>query len=243
MKTIVAKDYRDLCLKAAEIIVAQVSRKKDSVLGLATGFTYLGVYEVLSKYAGLDFSKIKTLNLDEYVGLPYEHEQSYRHYMDNNLFRHINIQRENTFLPDGAAPCLEDECRRYDALINKLGIDLLLLGLGQNGHIGFNEPSDVFVPNTHVANLSESTINANSVLFGDAAKVPRKAVTMGINGIMQAERILLCVSGRKKADILEHALFGPITPSVPASVLRLNRGLTVLADEDAWGKEVKEVTE
>ncbi|NLK27321.1 MAG: glucosamine-6-phosphate deaminase [Clostridiales bacterium] len=222
MRIIKAKDYNDMSRKAANIIAAQVIMKPDSVLGLATGSTPIGTYKhLISLYqAGdLDFSEIRTVNLDEYKGLPKGNDQSYDYFMKENLFKHINIKEENSYIPDGMAEDDEEECRRYDQLIDSLkGVDLQLLGIGLNGHIGFNEPNDVFSKGTNLIKLTESTIEANSRFFESYDDIPKYAFTMGIKSIMQARKILLCVSGKSKAEILKESIEGPITPQVPASI-------------------------
>ena len=232
-----AKDYDDLSRKAANVILAQVIMKPDCVLGLATGSSPLGTYRQLIEYfkAGdLDFSKVKTANLDEYRGLPRDNDQSYYYFMHENLFKHVNINMADTNIPNGMEPDSEKECLRYEQVIADLGgIDLQLLGLGHNGHIGFNEPDDTFAKITHCVDLTPSTIEANKRFFASADDVPRQAYTMGIGTIMQARRILLIVSGKDKAQILYDVINGPITPRVPASVLQLHRDATVIADEAA----------
>lgn len=237
MKIIKAKSYADMSRKAANVLSAQVILKSDCVLGLATGSTVLGIYEHLvnrHKEGDIDFSDVRTVNLDEYVGLPKDHEQSYRYYMDANLFRHININPGNTHLPNGTAENIEEECHRYDVLIERLGgIDLQLLGLGNNGHIGFNEPDDAFEKLTHCVQLKEVTRKANARFFESEAQVPREAITMGIKSIMQAKRIVLCVNGTQKAEILKQVLTGPVTPALPGSILQMHPNLTVVADEEA----------
>ena len=223
--------------KAANVFFAQLIAKPDSVLGLATGSSVLGVYENLIGYyknGDLDFSRIKTVNLDEYVGLDRDNEQSYRYYMDNNFFKHINIKKESTTLPDGLAKDLHHECVKYNIHIEGFrGLDIQLLGLGHNGHIGFNEPGAEFIKETHVVELDESTVKANSRFFADEKDVPKQAITMGIQNIMQAKKIVLCVSGIPKAKILKAVLFGEVTPQIPGSILQLHPDLTVVADEDA----------
>lgn len=235
MRIIRAKDYDEMSRRAAEIIAAQVIIKPDCVLGLATGGSPVGTYQELRrKYeAGvLDFSRVKTVNLDEYVGLPADHEQSYARFMRENLFDHVNIDLGETHVPNGMAP--EDECRLYDALIASLGgIDLQLLGLGPNGHIGFNEPSDGFSIGTHKVALTDSTIEANKRFFAEKADVPRFAYTMGVSDIVHARRVLMVVSGKAKAETVKAAFAGPVTPRVPASILQLHRDFTLVADEDA----------
>ena len=232
MKFITVDSYDKLSRQAANIISAQVIIKPDSVLGLATGSSPLGTYRQLIDWyekGDIDFSECISVNLDEYVGLGGENDQSYRYFMNHNFFHAINIKPENTFVPNGCAEDLAAECEKYDARIADLGgIDLQLLGIGLDGHIGFNEPDDYFVKNTHVVELHESTIKANSRFFENEAEVPRKAVTMGMVSIMQAKKILLIASGKNKRDIVEKAFFGPITPKIPASILQLHPDITVI---------------
>lgn len=232
MKIIQASDYEDLSRKAANIITAQVILNERCVLGLATGSTPVGTYrQLVARYMqdDIDFSQIAAVNLDEYVGLDAGDEQSYRCFMDRHLFSHINIDPQNTHVPNGKAPDMEAECNRYEALIEQLGgIDLQLLGIGHNGHIGFNEPGQIFEKRTHIVALGESTRKANSRFFASLAEVPTHAVTMGIQSIMKAKRILLIASGTDKKEIVEQALYGPITPAVPASILQLHSDLTVI---------------
>ncbi|MBR4862698.1 MAG: glucosamine-6-phosphate deaminase [Firmicutes bacterium] len=237
MKIICTKDYEDLSRKAAELIAEQILLKPDSVLGLATGGTPLGIYRCLTQlYRNdqIDFSSVTTLNLDEYVGMAPDNPGSYAYFMEQNLFSHVNISPERCHIPSGLAKSADAECRRYDQLISVLGgIDLQLLGLGNNGHIGFNEPSDTFTAATHCVALSESTRSANARFFSSLEEVPTQAITMGMNGIMNAKQILLCVSETSKSEILREVLFGPVTPSVPGSVLQYHPNLTVIADADA----------
>lgn len=237
MRVINAKSYGDMSRKAANVLSAQVILKSNCVLGLATGATVLGIYEQLIDWyqkGDIDFTGVRTVNLDEYVGLSKDHEQSYRHYMDTNFFQQINIKLKNTHLPNGMAESIEEECKRYDALIEGLGgIDLQLLGLGHNGHIGFNEPNEAFEKLTHCVQLKETTRKANARFFEREAQVPKKAITMGIKSIMQAKRIVLCVSGAHKAEILKQVLTGPVTPALPGSILQMHPNLTVVADEEA----------
>ncbi len=237
MDIIRTSDYEEMSRKAADLMEAQLREKPDCVLGLATGSTPVGTYRELVRRAReglLHFSKAKTVNLDEYVGLPPENEQSYRYFMQKNLFDWVDIKRENTFVPDGMAKDLPKACGEYEALIRSLkGIDLQLLGIGHNGHIGFNEPGEVFEKETHLVNLSERTIKANARFFSSPDEVPRQAVTMGILSIMRARKILLLASGAQKAKIVKEAFFGPITPKVPASVLQLHPAVTLIADAEA----------
>lgn len=237
MKIIRTKDYRDMSRKAANIISAQMILKDDSVLGLATGSTPIGTYDQLVdwyKKGDLDFSKITTVNLDEYKGLPKENDQSYWYFMNKNLFSRVNIRPDYHFLPDGMNLDSANECERYEKLIDSLGgIDLQLLGLGRNGHIGFNEPCDSFPQDVHVVDLTESTIEANKRFFASADDVPKQAYTMGVGTILRAKAILLVVSGKDKATALNAVVNGPITPQVPGSVLRLHPNVIIVADEDA----------
>lgn len=235
-----AKDYEDMSKKAANIIASQIVLKPDCVLGLATGSTPIGAYKnLVEKYeqGDLDFSQVTTVNLDEYKGLPRENDQSYYYFMHDNLFDHVNVKPENTHLPDGTKEDSDEECARYEELIRTLGgQDLQLLGLGHNGHIGFNEPDAIFEKATHCVDLQESTIEANKRFFASADDVPKQAYTMGIGTIMQAKKILIIVSGEDKADIVRDAFFGPVTPQVPASILQMHSDVTLVADEAALSK-------
>jgi len=237
MRIICAKDYKEMSEMAADIIGAQVLLKPDAVLGLATGSTPIGTYEELVRRyeAGrLDFSKIKTVNLDEYRGLTRDNDQSYYYFMHSHLFDHININKNNTKVPDGMEPDAIKAGQDYENIIkNYGGIDLQLLGLGNNGHIGFNEPCDEFIDKTHVVNLTESTIEANKRFFASADDVPKQAYTMGIGSIMRAKRVLMIVSGKGKANIVKEAFFGPITPKVPASILQLHNDFILIGDAEA----------
>jgi len=234
-----AKNYQDMSRKAANIISAQIIMKPDCVLGLATGSSPSGVYKQLIEWykkGDLDFSKVTSINLDEYKGLSPENSQSYRYFMNTNLFNHINIDLSKTFVPDGLEQDAVKACADYNSIIAKAGgIDLQLLGLGHNGHIGFNEPGEAFEKETHCVNLSESTINANKRFFASEDEVPKQAYTMGIKNIMQAKKILVIVSGEDKAFILNEVINGPVTPSVPASILQLHNDVTIIADEAALG--------
>ena len=235
MKFITVDTYEKLSRQAANIISAQVILKPDSVLGLATGSSPLGTYKQLIEWyekGDIDFSKVVSVNLDEYVGLDGASDQSYRYFMNKNLFEHINIDLGNTFVPNGCAVDLAGEGKRYDEHIAELGgIDLQLLGIGLDGHIGFNEPDKYFVKSTHVVDLHESTIKANSRFFANIDEVPKRAITMGMVSIMQAKKILLIASGKEKRDILEKAFYGPITPEIPASILQLHPDITVIYSE------------
>ena len=240
MKIYKAKDYKDMSRKAANIISAQVIMKPNCVLGLATGSTPIGTYDQLVEWynkGDLDFSEVTTVNLDEYKGLPRTNDQSYYYFMHQHLFDRVNIDPERTNVPNGMEPDAEKECGRYEELIRSLGgVDLQLLGLGHNGHIGFNEPGEAFEKETHCVDLTESTIEANKRFFASADDVPKQAYTMGIKTIMQAKKILIVVNGENKAGIVERAFFGPVTPEVPASILQLHNDVTLVGDEEALAK-------
>ena len=235
-----AKDYKDMSRKAANIISAQIIMKPNCVLGLATGSTPIGTYEQLVEWyhkGDLDFSKVTSVNLDEYRGLEKYNDQSYDYFMHEHLFDKVNIHPENVNLPDGMAEDAEKECKRYEELIRSLGgVDLQLLGLGHNGHIGFNEPGAAFEKETHCVNLTERTIEANKRFFASADDVPKQAFTMGIKTIMQAKKILVIASGEDKAEILKEAFFGPVTPAVPASILQLHNNVIVVGDQAVLSK-------
>lgn len=237
MNIIRAKDYQDMSRKAANIISAQIIMKPDCVLGLATGSTPVGTYRQLIEWyekGDLDFSRVSTVNLDEYRGLAHTDPQSYYYFMQENLFDHVNIDKTATHVPDGTNPDAADACAKHEQIIKSLGgIDLQLLGLGNNGHIGFNEPGAAFEKETHLVDLAESTIRANARFFTSIDEVPKQAYTMGIRTIMQAKKILVVVSGEGKADIVSRAFFGPVTPEVPASILQMHPDVTVVCDEEA----------
>lgn len=237
MKIIKTENYSQMSRMAANLISAQVIMKPDCVLGLATGSTPIGTYEqLIERYdnGDLDFSQVTTINLDEYRGLSPENDQSYRYFMENHLFKSINVRPECTHVPDGLEPDCAKACSDYNKLIADCGgIDLQLLGLGLNGHIGFNEPGSAFEKETHCVDLTESTIRANSRFFASMDEVPKQAYTMGIKTIMQAKKILIIVNGAGKAEIVRDAFFGPITPKVPASVLQLHPDVTLIGDADA----------
>ncbi|MDR2660086.1 MAG: glucosamine-6-phosphate deaminase [Spirochaetaceae bacterium] len=230
-------DYNDMSRKAAAVIQAQLTVKPESVLGLATGSSPVGLYDVLAKMykdGEVDFSCAKTVNLDEYLGLSPDNDQSYRYFMQKNLFSRVNIDIANTYVPNGLAADPDEECARYDDIIEKLGgVDLQLIGIGVNGHIGFNEPADSFPVKTHVEALAEKTINVNKRFFKSVDDVPRKAFTMGIGAIMSAPVVLLIASGKEKAQALKEAFFGPVTPHFPASVLQFHRNVILAADKEA----------
>ena len=237
MRIYQAESYEAMSRRAANIISAQVIYKPDCVLGLATGGTPVGAYRQLSDWfrkGDLSFAETRSVNLDEYVGLSPHHEQSYRYFMQDNLFDHIDIKPENTHVLNGLARDLEGECTRYNHLIQELGgIDLQLLGMGHNGHIAFNEPGDDFGLETHLVHLTDSTIQANARFFSSIDEVPRQALSMGIKNIMQARRILIIVSGEEKAEIVWKAFCGRVTKEVPASILQLHPDVTLVGDRAA----------
>ena len=234
------KDYEGMSRRAANVIAAEIIKKPDCVLGLATGSTPIGTYKNLIDMCNageISFKDVTTVNLDEYKGLAGTHDQSYRYFMNDNLFNHVDIVMENTNVPDGLAEDADEECARYDELVESLGFaDLQLLGLGNNGHIGFNEPDSVYTKATHVVNLTESTIDANKRFFASADDVPRQALTMGMGCIMAARRVLLIANGEGKAEAIYNAFSGPITPECPASILQLHPDVVVICDEAALSK-------
>ena len=242
MQIYLTENYDHMSRRAADILAAQVFLKPECVLGLATGSTPVGLYqELIAKYqrGELSFARVHTVNLDEYKGLAPTHDQSYRWFMRHNLFDHIDVLPENTNVPDGLAADPKVECARYDALRDTVGrTDIQLLGLGRNGHIGFNEPGPSFVKETHVVDLTQSTIEANARFFASIDEVPRQAITMGIGYIMDARRVLVVASGEDKAEAVYNTVCGPITPEVPASILQLHRSVTLVADRAALGKVI-----
>lgn len=240
MKIYKAKDYKQMSRAAANIISAQIILKHDSILGLATGSSPLGIYENLVdwyKKGDLDFSAVTSVNLDEYVGIKPDNEQSYRYFMNENFFKHINIDMEKTFVPDGTAEDPEKECERYNKIIEDLGcIDLQLLGIGKNGHIGFNEPGEIFEAETHKVKLTESTIEANKRFFNSADEVPKYAMSMGIKNIMNAKKIVVVASGEEKADAVHEMVYGKISPKTQCTILQLHNDVIVVGDEAAMSK-------
>ncbi|MBQ8804694.1 MAG: glucosamine-6-phosphate deaminase [Tyzzerella sp.] len=240
MKLIRTESYEEMSRVAANILAAQITLKPNSVLGLATGSSPVGMYkELIKKYeAGdIDFSDISTVNLDEYKGLTRDNDQSYYYFMNDNLFDHVNIDKARTNVPNGMAEDPEAECVRYESLIKELGgVDLQLLGIGRNGHIGFNEPSDSFDKATHLSDLEESTIEANKRFFASIDDVPRQAFSMGIGTIMSAKKIVVVASGADKADAVKKAFTGPVTPQVPGSILQFHPDVTVICDAEAYSK-------
>ncbi|GKX67671.1 glucosamine-6-phosphate deaminase [Inconstantimicrobium mannanitabidum] len=240
MKLLVVKDYEEMSCAAAKIFKDIITEKPDAVLGLATGSTPIGLYKKLiemNRNKEIDFSNIKTINIDEYVGLGEENPKSYRHFMNENLFNHINIDKANTLVPNGLAEDLEIEAKSYDKKIDELGgIDIQILGIGNNGHIAFNEPDDFLISETHVTNLSQSTIEANSRFFQSINEVPTMAITMGIGSIMKAKKILLLVKGEDKVRAVKELLNGDITTKNPATILKLHEDVTVIIDESMEDK-------
>jgi len=237
MKIIVAKDYAEMSRKAASIIAAQLIQKPDCVLGLATGGTPVGTYEKLVEWynqGDLDFSQVTTVNLDEYRGLPRSNDQSYWYFMHENLFDHVNVRPDAVNVPNGENPDAEAACAEYEEIIKAVGgIDLQLLGIGHDGHIGFNEPADHFAVTTQCVDLTDETIEANKRFFASKDDVPRQAYTMGIGTIMKARKVLLIANGKGKAEIVKKSFFGPVCPQVPASILQLHPDFTLVIDEEA----------
>ena len=243
MRIYCEKDYQAMSRRAANIIAAEVIRKPDCVLGLATGSTPVGTYKELIamyKQGDVSFKEVHSVNLDEYKGLAPTHDQSYRYFMQDNLFNHVDIDPAKTNVPNGLAEDAEAECAAYDKLVESLGYaDLQLLGIGNHGHIGFNEPDSSFTKATHVVDLTESTISANARFFESANEVPRQALTMGIGCIMAARRILLVANGAGKAEALYNTVCGPITPECPATILQLHGDVVIVADEAALSKVIE----
>ena len=236
------KDYDAMSRRAAHVMAAEIIHRPDCVLGLATGSTPIGMYKQLiewNKAGDITFKEVRTVNLDEYKGLSPEHDQGYRYFMQKQLFDHVDILPENTRVPDGLASDPDGECTGYDAYIRSLGgIDLQLLGVGHNGHIGFNEPADVFVTPTHVVDLTERTIDANARFFATRDDVPRQAFTMGIGPIMAAKKILLIASGEEKAEAVYNTICGAVDPHCQGSILQLHPDVVMVADEAALSKVI-----
>ena len=239
MKIIIEKNYEELSARAARVMLEAVRENPYAVLGLATGTTPLGLYAQMiadHEKRGTSYAHIRTVNLDEYKGLPKTHPQSYAYFMRKNLFDGLDIDPENTNIENGMAEDEEKECARYDELLERLPRDIQLLGLGSNGHIAFNEPDTPFGSGTHVVELAESTVRDNARLFDDISEVPRRAFTMGIRQIMQAKKILILASGANKADAVDRMAKGEVTEEVPASVLQLHPDCTLIADQAAAAK-------
>lgn len=237
MKLFATKDYDEMSLKGASVLGAVIAQNPKAVIGLATGSTPVGTYKNLAKaneQGIIDFSDITSVNLDEYVGLPGDHDQSYRYFMNDNLFNHVNIDIKRTHVPNGLASDVDKEGLAYDEMIKSLGgTDIQLLGIGANGHIAFNEPDDVFTYATHKVTLTENTREVNARFFASIDDVPKYAITMGIGSIFAAKKILLLANGANKAQALYDTVYGPISPKVPASILQLHTDVTIVADEAA----------
>lgn len=236
MKVIVVENYQQIGQHGAQIIAGVIKNNANTVLGLATGTSPIGIYQNLVEMCQkgeISFANVKTVNLDEYVGLDGTHPQSYRYFMNDNLFNHVDIDKANTFVPNGVAENLQEECTRYTTLVNNLVQDIQLLGIGSNGHIAFNEPGTPFESTTHVVNLTENTIKDNSRLFEDISQVPTKALTMGIANIMNAKRILIVANGKNKAQAVYDMVKGQVNTTCPASVLQNHPDVTVIVDKDA----------
>ena len=234
------KDYEAMSCRAAQIIAAEITHNPACLLGLATGSTPEGAYRYLVdwyKKGCLSFKDVRSVNLDEYVGLAPDHDQSYRYFMQSNLFDHVDIAPEHTRVPDGLTADPKAFCAEYDEYIRSRGyVDLQLLGIGRNGHIGFNEPGDCFVKETHVVDLAESTIDANARFFASRDDVPKQAISMGMGAIMGAKKVLLCASGEEKADAICGSVLGAISPKCPGSILQLHPNVVVVVDEAAFSK-------
>lgn len=241
----ITKSYQEMSKKAASIVAAQVIIKPNSILGLATGSTPALMYkEIIKTYKNdlIDFSEIRTFNLDEYFPIDRDNPQSYAYYMEQNLFKHINISTSNIFIPNGICEDVEAECKAYDAKIQALGgIDLQVLGIGVNGHIGFNEPDIRFESRTHLVNLDDDTIEANSRFFSSKEQMPTKAISMGMRTIMDSSKIILLASGSNKAEAIYKTVFGEISPNVPASIIQLHKDVTILLDQEAAALVQKEI--
>lgn len=237
MRIIITESYEEMSTAAARIVAGQLYLKPNSVLGLATGSTPLLMYQKLvqvHEQIGLDFSEAISFNLDEYLGLEPENPQSYHYFMHENFFDKINIKPENIFIPNGKPDNLDKECKHYDKLIeSKGGIDLQILGVGQNAHIGFNEPDIKFEATTHKVKLDEETIEANARFFSDRKDVPRYAISMGIKTIMLAKKVILLANGKNKAEAIYKAIYGGVRPDAPASILQLHQDVLIIVDKEA----------
>ena len=237
MRIIVCENYEEVSKKAAQMILSQVTLKPNSVLGLATGSTPIGMYENLvsfNKKGDIDFSEVRTFNLDEYYKLPKENDQSYHYFMYKNLFDHININPENIHIPNGMTDDVDAECERYDELIKEAGgVDIQVLGIGNNAHIGFNEPTINFEKGTHLVQLEDSTIEANSRFFDNIEDVPKKAITMGVGSIFKSRTIMLIATGENKAEAIYNTVYGKVVPEVPASILQFHSDIVLILDKEA----------
>ena len=238
MKLITCKNYEEISAVAADIVADVMKAKPDCVLGLATGSTPVGMYKKLieKNAAGeIDFSAVTTVNLDEYYPIAPDNDQSYRYFMNENLFNHVNIDKSRTYVPDGLADDPAAACEAYEEIVARVGgADIQVLGIGQNGHIGFNEPAEALDVKTHVTGLTESTIKANARFFASEADVPTKALTMGIGTIMAAKKIVMVVTGADKKEILKKTFWGPVDPQVPASILQFHPDVVLVCDEAAY---------
>jgi len=239
----IVKDYDEMSKKAAQIVAGIIKETQNPILGLATGDTVVGMYQELirmNKAGELDFRRTRTFNLDEYYPICKENKQSYSYYMKDTLFKHINIDIENTHVPNGAAKNIAIECKNYEKKVREAGkFDLQVLGIGSNGHIGFNEPSDTFEMVTHKADLTEKTIQDNSRFFESIEEMPREAITLGIGSIMNAKKIMLMANGAHKAKAIKETLLGKVAPQAPASILQFHPDLTVILDEVAGAELLK----
>lgn len=236
MEVIIKNNYEEISKLAADYLINTVKAKNNAILGLPTGSTPIGMYqEVINRYKdNISFQNVRTFNLDEYVGLDKSNLNSYRYFMDENLFSHIDIKEENIHIPNGVARDIEKECINYENLLKTTGqMDIMYLGIGHNGHIGFNEPDEFFEPYTHIVKLTEDTIEANKRFFDNIESVPKTAITMGIKTIMSAKKIILLASGESKAEAILKTVKGKITPRVPASILQLHNDVTLIIDKDA----------
>lgn len=239
MKVIVTENYEEMSLKAYEVMKEVVTSKDNAILGLATGSTPIGLYKNMIKDykdGNVSYKNVKSVNLDEYIGQGVGDEQSYVEFMRNNLFNHIDIDLANTDLPSGKASDMQKECDRYNAKLNSISVDVQVLGIGGNGHIGFNEPNTPFGSQTHVVDLTERTIKDNARFFASIDEVPTQAISMGIRNVMNAKKILLIASGENKADAIKATVEGPVTEAVPASVLQLHPDCYIVVDKAAASK-------
>ena len=238
MRIIICENYEELSERGAELFKAQVTLKPDSVLGLATGGTPVGLYKKLIEYnknGSLDFSRVTSFNLDEYYPIAPDNNQSYRYFMNENLFNHVNIDKAKTYVPDGLAKDPEAQCKEYEALLEEKGpIDIQLLGIGRNGHIGFNEPDEKLNAVTHITGLTESTIEANARFFDDISEVPTKALTMGMGTILKSKKIVMLISGKEKHEVLSELLNDDITTNNPATLLKVHPDVVIICDKAAY---------
>lgn len=237
MRILVCKDYDEMSQKAAQMILSQITLKPNCVLGLATGSTPIGMYENLVRMYQqgiVDFSEVQTFNLDEYLGLLPTNQQSYHYFMNNHLFDHVNINKNHIHIPNGMADSIDEECQRYDQLIEEAGgIDIQVLGIGNNAHIGFNEPTINFEKGTHIVELDESTREANARFFNHMDEVPKRAITMGTGSIFKSRKIMLLATGANKAQAIYDTVYGKVQPEVPSSILQFHNDIVLILDEEA----------